>query len=198
MSYYLAGGALSESAHSTALLLQEVSPIFRRGNVALSFLTVDDVPGSSIGLRQAAIGVLRSQAQASNCALTRLPIKSKELTMKVMTLTDESFDKSVWLSGPVDKGGALSVVLFTNGVKANAEQPKKSSEKASDLLAELATNYNDKVGLSFFEVDYRSNPQIATRFDIQSAPTFLFLQIEEVVGGNTKEWLKAKIDKKIG
>ncbi|MCF7531861.1 thioredoxin family protein [Pseudomonas petrae] len=118
--------------------------------------------------------------------------------MEVMTLTDENFDNDVWLSPSVDKGGALSVVLFTNGVKATGEQPKKASEKASDLLAELATDYNDKVGLSFFEVDYRSNPQIATRFDIQSAPTFLFLQIEEVVGGNTKEWLKAKIDKKIG
>ncbi|PHX41175.1 hypothetical protein AO263_00355 [Pseudomonas sp. NZIPFR-PS5] len=117
--------------------------------------------------------------------------------MKVMTLTDVNFDKDVWLSPSVDKGGALSVVLFTNGVKATGEQLKRSSEKASELLAELAADYNDKVGLSFFEVDYRSNPQTALRFDIQSAPTFLFLQIEEVVGSNTKEWLKAKIDEKI-
>lgn len=117
--------------------------------------------------------------------------------MKVTTLTDESFDKNVWLSTSVDKGGALSVVLFTNGVKATGEQTKKASERASDVLAELALDYNDKVGLSFYEVDYRSNTKTAARFDIESAPTFLFLQIEEVVGGITKESLKSKIDKKI-
>jgi hypothetical protein len=121
----------------------------------------------------------------------------REQTMKVMTLADENFDKDVWLSSSVDKGGALSVVLFTNGVKAAEGQSKKSSEKASDLLAQVATDYNDKVGLRFFEVDYRSNPQTATRFDIQSAPTFLFLQIEEVVGGTVIEALKDKIDKKL-
>jgi hypothetical protein len=117
--------------------------------------------------------------------------------MKVITLADENFDKDVWPSSSVDKGGALSVVLFTNGVKAAEGQSKKSSEKASDLLAQVATDYNDKVGLRFFEVDYRSNPHTATRFDIQSAPTFLFLQIEEVVGGTVIEALKNKIDKKL-
>jgi thioredoxin-like negative regulator of GroEL len=118
--------------------------------------------------------------------------------MKVITLTDESFDSNVWLSPPVDKGGAVSVVLFTNGVKAQADQPKKASEKASDVHSQLAADYGDKVGLRFFEVDYRSNPNMAKRFDVQSAPTVLLLQIEEVVGGITNETLKAKIDKKVG
>ena len=118
--------------------------------------------------------------------------------MKVITLTDESFDSNVWLSPPVDKGGAVSVVLFTNGVKAQAEQPKKASEKASEVLSQLAVDYGDKVGLSFFEVDYRSNPKIASRFDVQSAPTVLLLQIEEVIGGMIKEAMKLKIDKKLG
>jgi hypothetical protein len=118
--------------------------------------------------------------------------------MEVMTLTDETFDKSVWLSAPVGKGGALSVVLFTNGLKATSGQKKKTSERTSELLSELATDYAEKVGLRFFEVDYLSNPQIAQRFDIQSAPTFLFLHIEEVVGGPEKESLKTKIDAKIG
>ncbi|PHX41177.1 hypothetical protein AO263_00365 [Pseudomonas sp. NZIPFR-PS5] len=41
MGNYLAAGALNESAHSTAMLLQEASRIYIGGWAALSFMTVD-------------------------------------------------------------------------------------------------------------------------------------------------------------
>jgi len=109
--------------------------------------------------------------------------------MDVTTLTDENFDQNVWLSRSITQGGAVSVVLFTDGIKA--------SERMSDVITKLAQDYKDKVGLKFFEVNFAANKQIATRYDIQSAPTLLLLQIEEVIGGYSKEDIKKKIDKKL-
>lgn|GEM_PF-2029695 len=117
--------------------------------------------------------------------------------MDVTTLTDENFDQNVWLSPSITQGGTVSVVLFTNGVKASGDEKKKASERMSDVLTELAADYKEKVGLKFFEVNFAANKEIATRYDVQSAPTLLLLQIEEVIGGYIKEDIKKKIDKKL-
>ncbi|MDB6141117.1 MAG: Thioredoxin [Pseudomonas sp.] len=117
--------------------------------------------------------------------------------MNVIDITDATFDAQVWKSSAIDKGGAVVVVEFSDGVKAPEGGSKKSSERMSDLMNEVATEYGEKVGLKMFRMNYKTNPDIAQRYDIQSAPTLLLLQVEELVGNPGKDALKAKIDKKL-
>lgn len=120
--------------------------------------------------------------------------------MNVINVTDDTIDQLIWKSDSLATGGAVAVVEFTDGTDRSISpegRTKKRSERMSDLLDDLAGEYNEYKPLKFFRIDYLKNPITAVRFDVQSAPTLLFLQIEEVVGGNTKEWIKAKIDKKI-
>jgi len=117
--------------------------------------------------------------------------------MNVIDITDANFDPQVFESDAIDKGGVVVVVEFSDGVTAGAGETKKRSEKMSDLMNEVATEYGSKTGLKMFRMNYLTNPETARRFDIQSAPTLLLLQVEELVGNPGKDILKAKIDKKL-
>ena len=71
----------------------------------------------------------------------------------------------------------------------------------SPLVEELAKEYADK-GIVIGKLNVDENPDTATKYHVMSIPTLLFFKdgevVEQMVGMQTKEALKKKIEEIIG
>lgn len=68
------------------------------------------------------------------------------------------------------------------------------------ILEDLAPVYDGKLTIAKLDVD--SNPQTATKFQIRSIPTLLIFKngqvVDQIIGYQSKDALKAKLDKLVG
>ncbi len=68
------------------------------------------------------------------------------------------------------------------------------------ILEDLAPVYDGKLTIAKLDVD--ANPQTATKFQIRSIPTLLIFKngqvVDQIIGYQSKDALKAKLDKLVG
>ncbi len=68
------------------------------------------------------------------------------------------------------------------------------------ILEDLAPVYEGKLTIAKLDVD--ANPQTATKFQIRSIPTLLIFKngqvVDQIIGYQSKDALKAKLDKLVG